>query len=229
MEVIKTIIHDLTGYKRETVDVARGDRGSRVVRCRLTAAGSPWKPPDGCRVQVAYELPDGTPGLYETLPDGTAAGTVSGSTVELCIAEALTRQTGVAEISGVLIGADGDQVATWPMRLNVVGPKVLGSPEQWPQLGAEFEGLMLFVSGGVVTPLKLGPGLSIRDGVLYVTGASPEEPEKPVEGVTVTLGEDGTILLSCAAELDDGGTITLPVPVTLTEDGVIMIGGINNG
>ena len=31
MEVIKTIIHDLTGYKRETVDVSRGDRGSRVV------------------------------------------------------------------------------------------------------------------------------------------------------------------------------------------------------
>lgn len=92
-----------------------------------------------------------------------------------------------------------------------------------------YEGKLLFVQNGVAIPLDLGPGLVVRDGVLYVTGASPEEPEKPVEGVTVTLGADGTILLSCAAELDDSGTITLPVPVTLTEDGVIMIGGNNNG
>lgn len=186
MEVIKTIIHDLTGYKRETVDVARGDRGSRVVRCRLTASGSPWPIPDGCRVQVAYELPDGTPGLYEELADGTAAGEIDGNTVDLRIAEELTLQAGVAEISGVLIGPDGGQVATWPMRLNVVGPKILSSPEQWPQLGAEFEGLMLFVSGGTVTPLKLGPGLSIRDGVLYVNGGAGE-PEVPVGTVTTEV------------------------------------------
>ena len=186
MDVIKTIIHDLTGYKRETVDVARGDRGSRVVRCRLTAAGSPWEVPAGCRVQVAYELPDGTPGLYEELENGTAAGIISGNTVDLRIAKQLTQQSGVAEVSGVLIGPDGAQLATWPMRLNVVGPKVLSSPEQWPQLGAEFEGQMVFVSGGVVTPLKLGPGLSIRDGVLYVTGGAGE-PEVPVGAVTTEV------------------------------------------
>lgn len=92
-----------------------------------------------------------------------------------------------------------------------------------------YNGKLLYVVDGVARPLALGPGLEIRDGVLYVTGASPEEPEKPVGAVTVTLGEDGTILLSCAAELDDGGTITLPVPVILTEDGTIMIGGNNNG
>lgn len=228
MEVIKTIIHDLTGYKRETVDVSRSDRGSRVVRCRLTAAGSPWEVPAGCRVQVAYELPDGTPGLYEELADGTAAGEVDGSTVDLRIAEALTLQAGVAEISGVLIGPDGDQIATWPMRLNVVGPKVLSSPEQWPQLGAEFEGQMVFVSGGVVTPLKLGPGLRIENGVLYVAGGAGE-PDVEIP-VTVTKGEDGTILVSPATlELDGSGTITASVPVTLADDGTIIIGGDNNG
>ena len=228
MEVIKTIIHDMTGYKRETVDVSRGDRGSRVVKCRLTAAGIPWEPPDGCRVQVAYELPDGTPGLYETLADGTAAGEIDGSTVNLRIAEALTRQTGVAEISGVLIGPDGEQVATWPMRLNVVGPKVLSDPEQWPQLGGEFEGQMLFVSGGTVTPLKLGPGLSIRDGVLYVSGGAGE-PDVEIP-VTATTGGDGTILVSPATlVLDSTGTITASVPVTLADDGTIIIGGDNNG
>ena len=228
MEVIKTIIHDLTGYKRETVDVSRGDRGSRVVRCRLTAGGSPWPIPDGCRVQVAYELPDGTPGLYETLADGTAAGEIDGNTVDLRIAEELTLQAGVAEISGVLIGPDGAQIATWPMRLNVVGPRVLSSPEQWPQLGAEFEGKMVFVSGGTVTPLKLGPGLRIENGVLYVAGGTGE-PDVEIP-VTVTTGADGTILVSPATlVLDSTGTITASVPVTLADDGTIIIGGDNNG
>ena len=74
--------------------------------------------------------------------------------------------------SGVLVGPDGAQVATWPMRLNVVGPRVLSSPEQWPQLGGAFEGKLVYVSGGTVTPLKLGPGLRIENGVLYVSGGA---------------------------------------------------------
>lgn len=33
-----------------------------------------------------------------------------------------------------------------------------------------YEGMLLYVVGGVAVPLKLGPGLSIRDGVLHVSG-----------------------------------------------------------
>lgn len=223
MEVIKTIIHDLTGYKRETVDVSRGDRGSRVVRCRLTAAGSPWEVPAGCRVQVAYELPDGTPGLYEELADGTAAGGINGNTVDLRISEALTRQTGVAEISGVLIGPDGAQIATWPMRLNVVGPKVLSDPEQWPQLGGEFEGQMLFVSGGTVTPLKLGPGLEVVGNVLRlkVAGAG--------EGVSVSTDTDGLLRVyldgvEVPMEIDAEGYAYWPgLTASVGDDGYLML------
>ena len=40
---------------------------------------------------------------------------------------------------------------------NVYGPRKLTQPEQWPQLGTEFEGQMLFVSGGVVAPLSPEP------------------------------------------------------------------------
>lgn len=91
-----------------------------------------------------------------------------------------------------------------------------------------YNGKLLYVIDGVARPLELGPGLEIRNGVLYITGAGPEEPDEPVAGVSVTLGEDGTLLLSCAAELGDDGAIILPVPVTLTEDGILMIGGVNN-
>lgn len=199
MEVIKTIIHELTGYKRETVDAARGDRGSRVVHCRLTASGAPWPIPDGCRVQVAYELPDGTPGLYEALEDGTPAGTVSGNTVVLRISETLTEQAGVAEISGVLIGPDGEQLATWPMRLNVVGPPVLSAPEQWPQLGADFEGKMLFVSGGTVTPLNVGEGLTLDGGTLQAHGGA---------GASIVDDGAGNLTVTGGVADDGAGNIT---------------------
>ena len=81
MSVLKTILCDLTGYSIKTVDVSQGDRRSRVVRCRLLENGKPWIIPEGARVLVSYQLPDGTPGSYDTMPDGSPAGQVEGHTV----------------------------------------------------------------------------------------------------------------------------------------------------
>ena len=229
--VIKHIICELTGYRPGTVDVSQGDRGSRAVSCRLMESGAPWMIPEGATARVAYTLPDGRGGLYDRRPDGAPMWEISGNTVTVELADQLMAQAGMVQMSILILGPEGGQLATWPIRVMVSANKAarLTVPEEMAPVSA-YEGMLLYGGpGGEVLPLKLGPGLSIRDGVLYVNGVSPEEPEKPVEGVTVTLGEDGTILLSCAAELDVSGTITLPVPVTLTEDGVIMIGGTNNG
>lgn len=48
-----------------------------------------------------------------------------------------------------------------------------------------YEGQLLYVVDGVARPLKLGPGLSIKDGILYVSGGS-DVPDDPV-GVVVTV------------------------------------------
>lgn len=194
--------------------------------------GVPWTIPEGATARVAYTLPDGTEGLYDRRPDGSPMWQVTGNTVTVELADQLMAHRGMVQMSVLVMGPEGEQLATWPIRVNVANNRAarLTVPEGMPSYGAAFEGKLFYGGpGGVVIPLELGPGLVVRDGVLYVVGASPEEPEKPVEGVSVTLGEDGTILLSCAAELDDSGIITLPAPVTLTEDGTIMIGGINNG
>lgn len=232
MNVVKHIICELTGYKPGSVDVSQGDRGSRAVSCRLMESGAAWMIPEGTTARVAYTLPDGTEGLYDSRPDGTPMWEIAGNIVTVELADQLMAQAGMVQMSILILGPEGGQLATWPIRVMVSANKAarLPVPEAMPPYGAGFEGKLFYGGpGGVVTPLELGPGLEIRNGVLYITGASPEEPERPVEGVSVTLGEDGTILLSCAAGLDDSGTITLPVPVTMTEDGTIMIGGINNG
>ena len=230
--VVKTIIVELNGYRPASVDVSQGDRGSRAVSCRLLENGAPWMIPEGATARVAYTLPNGTEGLYDRDADGQPMWRIAGNTVTVELADQLMAHRGLVQMSVLIMGPEGEQLATWPIRVNVASNRAarMTVPEGMPAYGATFKGKLFYGGpGGVAIPLELGPGLVVRDGGLYVVGASPEEPEKPVEGVDVTRGEDGTILLSCAAELDDSGTITLPVPVTLTEDGTIMIGGINNG
>lgn len=79
---------------------------------------------------------------------------------------------------------------------------------------ASYEGHLLYVSGGVALPLKLGPGLSIRDGVLYVSGGT-DEPETPVGVVTAEVDADGAFRVYLDGEevvpvVDDAGDMTWP-------------------
>ena len=218
----------LTATQAEVIPAMQGD-GARCLLASLMANGEPWVVPEGVRVGIAYTLPDKSDGYYNQLTDGSPAATVAGNLVSVVLDPVLTAQAGTAKLSLVLRQGE-KQIATFPLQLKVQGAVGKVLCEDVPVQQDGFEGRLYYGGpGGTIIPLALGPGLAVRDGVLYVAGASPEEPEKPVEGVSVTLGEDGTILLSCAAELDDNGTIILPVPVTLTEDGTIMIGGNNNG
>lgn len=102
-----------------------------------------------------------------------------------------------------------------------------------PTFGEADEGKLLFVNNGAARSVDLGAGLEIVeiDGRptmrLTVTpgGTDPEEIT-----VTVTMGEDGTILVDpIELVLDSTGTITASAPVTLGVDGTIIIGGDNNG
>lgn len=229
MEVNHFLTLHLTSPTATVVEAVQGD-GVRVIAARLMEGAEPWPVPEGVTAGIGYELPGKVSGYYDQLRDGTPACMIAGNLVTAAIDSSLTAAAGNVKLSIVLRDGSGGQVATFPITLRVAKrPGRIGAEEMAP--ASAYAGMLLYGGpNGEVLPLKMGPGLSIRDGVLYVAGGgSPEEPEKPVEGVTVTLGEDGTILLSCAAELDGSGTITLPVPVTLAEDGAIMIGGINNG
>lgn len=228
MEVNHFVTLYLTTPTATVIEAVQGD-GVRVIAARLMEGAEAWPVPEGVSAGIGYELPDKRSGYYDQLPDGAPACMIAGNLVSAAIDGSLTAAAGNVKLAIVLRDGSGGQVATFPITMRVTQrPGRIGAEEMAPV--SAYEGMILYGGpGGEVLPLKLGPGLSIRDGVLYVSGVSPEEPEKPVEGVTVTLGEDGAILLSCAAELDDSGTITLPVPVTLAEDGAIMIGGINNG
>ena len=164
MNVTKNIICELTGYRPGVVDVSQGDRGSRAVSCRLLESGAPWTIPEGASVRVAYTLPDGTEGLYDALPDGSPAGEISGNAVTVELADKLMAQAGMAQVSILVMGPAGGQLATWPIRVCVTANKAarLTVPEEMPPYGAGFAGKIFFGGAdGTVTPLKLGAGAEI--------------------------------------------------------------------
>lgn len=74
---------------------------------------------------------------------------------------------------------------------------------------AAYEGQLLYVVGGVAMPLKLGPGLSIRDGVLQINIATSGD------AVSINIDDDGILhVYQDGAEVipvvDDAGDLTWP-------------------
>lgn len=212
MQVTKTILCDLTGFRPQTVEVAQNDRNSRRVACRLRANGESWTVPEGVEVLVSYTLPGGAPGLYA---DPTAV--IEGDTVTIGLGEQVLSKPGAAE-AAVVLEKDGARLATFPFRVHVIGSNALTNAETYPVLGAEFEGKLLFGGpGGKVVPLSIAALKTLLGG---------EVPDSGTD-ITVTVDADGTVLLSVVVETDDSGTIVIAGPVALAEDGTIIIGGDN--
>lgn len=223
MHVDHYVTLHLTATQVEVIPAMQGD-GARMLLASLMANGEPWAVPEGVNVGVGYTLPDEATGYYNQLTDGSPAAAVAGNLVSVVLAPVLTAQVGTAKLSLVLRQGE-QQVATFPMQLKVqpaVG-KVLGEDVPVQQDG--FEGRLYYGGpGGTIVPLALGPGLAVRDGVLYVVGASPEEPEKPVGAVTAEV-VDGDLRIyldgqEVAPVVDAAGDLTWPgLLLTVDADG----------
>ena len=107
MNVVKHIICELTGYRPGAVDVSQGARQSRAVSCRLLENGTPWMIPEGATARVAYTLPDGTEGLYDSRPDGTPMWEIAGNIVTVELADQLMAQAGMAQVRILVSGPEG--------------------------------------------------------------------------------------------------------------------------
>lgn len=223
---IKHIICELTGYRLGTVDVSQGDRQSRAVSCRLLENGTPWMIPEGATARVAYTLPDRTEGLYDRRPDGSPMWEISGNTVTVELADQLMAQAGMVQMNILIIGPEGGQLATWPIRVNVVAGKAsrLTVPEGMPSYGAGYEGKIFYGGpGGVAMPLELGPGLEIRNGALMLKFAAGGE------GVTVSVDADGALRVrldgvEIPMQVDGDGYAYWPgLTATVGADGYIVL------
>lgn len=108
------------------VDAVQGDTNTREVAMNLYAGGAAWKVPDGAAVQIRYRKPDGTGGVYDTLPDGTQAWWVSGNTLTVALAPQMLTVTGEVKMQTALMLGE-DCLATFSVSVDVAEDPSLGT------------------------------------------------------------------------------------------------------
>ncbi len=70
----------------QRVEMPMGDVSTRQLELLLYSRLSPWTIPEGVTVLIRYKKADGTMGEYDTMPDGTAAWSVSDNALTVCVA-----------------------------------------------------------------------------------------------------------------------------------------------
>lgn len=127
MEVINKIKIDLLkpGLK-PMINAMQADENSRVIEITLNANGDAWEIPDGVSFSVAYKKPDGTRGLYDTMPDGTSASSVDGNVVSIRLAPQMLTAPGIVTAS-VVISAGDQRISTFPIIVNVIQNPAVGA------------------------------------------------------------------------------------------------------
>lgn len=100
------------------IDAVQGDCNTRTVELALQSSGMDWEIPEGTRVRLRYCKNDGTKGLYDTLPDGTAAWKTEGNRLTVTLAPQMLTAAGPVLAQAEL--TNGSAVAaTFAFQVNV--------------------------------------------------------------------------------------------------------------
>ena len=120
MQIVNTLSIDLRnqGFPQR-IRATQADANTRIVEVSLYDGGVEWTIPNGVAAAVGYRKPDGTAGLYDKLPDGTSALTISENTVTAILAPQVLTAPGI--VSAVIILTDDSmrQLSTFPFQIYV--------------------------------------------------------------------------------------------------------------
>ncbi len=105
----------------------QGDGNTRYVEVTILSDGSPWVPPVGVEVAVAYRKPDGTKGLYNKLADGTPAISSDGNVVTIVLAPQMLTVPGTVQASVVFNNAQLDQLTSFPFTVAITENQYAGA------------------------------------------------------------------------------------------------------
>lgn len=129
MVITKTITMDLSEQRPQAADVMQNDTCSRAMAFHLRANGEKWIIPAGVRAAVSYRKSDSTVGLYDTLPDGTAAVTIKDNVATAVLAPQVLTVAGLVELTVVLWDGLGKRLATFGVNLIVHADPAAGVTE----------------------------------------------------------------------------------------------------
>lgn len=109
------------------LDAVQEDKYSRELQIGLYTNGVAFPVPEDCAVLIRYGKPDGRGGVYDTMPDGTAAWSISGNEVTVRLAPQVCTVAGKVTLSVTLLHG-GAELSCFPVQLNVHGRQE-GAPE----------------------------------------------------------------------------------------------------
>lgn len=109
----KVKIDLLTPGLHTRVYAVQDDICTREVQISLYSGSVSWTPTSGAGVAVGYRKSDGTVGIYDTLPDGSSAVSISGNVVTVILAAQMLTAAGTVEAAVTLAEKSGNQITTF--------------------------------------------------------------------------------------------------------------------
>lgn len=120
MTVTHKVKMDLVhGTTASALNVVQGDCNTRAVAIILSSNTAPWPVPEGTTAAMRYRKKDNTGGVYDSLPDGTPAWSISENVVTMILAPQMLTTAGIVQVQLELIQGT-DILATFPIELNVI-------------------------------------------------------------------------------------------------------------
>lgn len=101
------------------ISAMQEDCNTRCAELLLYSGSEPWEIPAETTAAVGFKKPDGTGGLYDRLPDGTDAITLSGNTVSLILVPQMLTVPGLVRAVVTLYDANRNQLSTFPFHIQV--------------------------------------------------------------------------------------------------------------
>lgn len=101
------------------IQVMQEDTNTRCLEIQLYRGDEIWEIPEGTTAAVGFKKPDGTAGLYDKLPDGTDAITLSENTVSVMLVPQMMTVPGLVRTVVTLYDAERNQLSTFPFHIQV--------------------------------------------------------------------------------------------------------------
>lgn len=162
------------------VYAVQNDRLARHITAELVDGSEAWEPPVGALAAIRYLKPDGTAGFYDTAEDGSSAAVLSGSTVDMILAEQALTVAGDVLMQLNFYTGDGERLTTflWILRVqrSVIEDAEIISSDYYNILSAQIAAVLNAaesLTGMTASATGLPTGAS---PTVNVTGGSGGEP-----------------------------------------------------
>ncbi len=113
-QTLNIFLHKKQDYH---IDAVQGETG-RGIQMRIWSGDTLWRAEPHSRLQIRYQRPDGTGGVYDTMSDGRPAWSFEDDTLTILLAPQVLAFSGEVSLQ-VVLACDADQVSTFTIIIEV--------------------------------------------------------------------------------------------------------------